>query len=95
MGFFGQTEITFELEGGSLQTVGNGSRLVIEQMEVKSLSIGGKKVALTSQQVNGEHIQTEEFGRMVILARDPTGQCMVIVTTIDQFTEIISWVQKK
>jgi hypothetical protein len=90
---FGQSEITFELEGGSLQTVVKGGRLVIEQMEVKELAIGGKGVTLTSQQLSGETIQTEEFGRLIILVGDPTGGCMVIVASPDQFAQIVNWLQ--
>jgi len=90
----GQSEITFILESnGMIQTLVKGGRFVIEKLEVKGLTIGGKKVTLTSQQLTGDYLQTSEFGKIFIITGDFSGSCMAIIVTPDQFTQIVSWLQ--
>jgi hypothetical protein len=76
-----------------IQTLIKGGRYVIEQLEVKELTIGGKKVTLTSQQLSQDYLQTTEFGAIFIITGDFSGSCMVIIVTPDQFNQIINWLQ--
>jgi hypothetical protein len=89
----GQSEITFALERGMFQTQIQGGRFVIQQLEVEELSIEGKQVTLISQQLDSEYIPTKEFGRMILLAGDPMGSCLVLVATPDQYTQIVNWLK--
>ncbi len=86
----GQSELTFTLVRRGIQTYISSGQILIEQLEVSALIIGGQAVNLKQHEVTLQILDTE-FGRMTLLTGDVWGNCLVIVVTPEQYSRIVDW----
>jgi hypothetical protein len=92
---FGETKIAVELIQYNYLGIVAGDGLVKPQGgSIEKVLVAGKDVALTRHDFSEGYIHTKEFGRIeVLFGASVTGECVLLVATPDQVTQIVEWIR--